>query len=390
MTIQQRKAIPIPQVEARAPIPTQNLRVPGPTPVPPQVLEAQAAPMINHRGPEFSAIMKRITPRLQYFFQTNSPVLTYPASGTGGQECAVVNVFSPGDHVVSVIIGNFGSRLAKIAETYGVKVTRIEFEWGEAANPEVVEERLRTIKADSDFRGVLLTHNETSTGVTNDLQALAATVRRVNPDALVVVDAVSSLSSVPLEMDPWDLDVVFTGSQKGWMVPPGIMMIAASERAWAAHKSAKLPRFYWDWTSTRKTLEASWQHPTTPPVSLMYALDVALEIMLEEGREEIFARHIKAGEYARGRAQALGLELLAKDVRYASNTVTAIRTPKGIETKALLKKLRELDNIVLADGQDHMKGKIFRIGHLGYFKREELEQALDAVEKHLHELGYKG
>lgn len=387
MTIQERKAIPIPQVEARILVPKQNLRVPGPTPVPPEVLQAQAAPMINHRGPEFSAIMKRVTPRLQYFFQTTAPVLTYPASGTGGQECALVNVFSPGDHVVSIIIGNFGTRLAKIAEAYGLHVSRIEFPWGEAADPAVVATRLKEL---APYKGVLMTHNETSTGVTNDIQTLASLVRKLSPDALVVVDAVSSLSSIPLEMDPWDLDVVFTGSQKGWMIPPGIMMIAASERAWKAHKSSTLPRFYWDWTSARKHLDASWQHPTTPPVSLFYALDVALEMMLDEGREAIFARHAKAGDYVRGRAQTLGIQLLATDLRYASNTVTAFKTPEGIETKALLKKLRNEEYIVLADGQDHMKGKIFRVGHLGYFTDSELEQTMDAVEKHLRELGYQG
>ena len=387
MTTQEHKAIPVPQVEARAPIPKQNLRVPGPTPVPPEVMAAQAAPMINHRGPEFSAIMKRVTPRLQYFFQTATPVLTFPASGTGGQECAVVNAFSPGDHVVSLIIGNFGTRLANIAEAYGLQVTRVEFAWGEAADPAVVEGRLKEV---APYRGVFMTHNETSTGVTNDIQTLAALVRRLSPDALVVVDAVSSLSAVPLEMDQWDLDVVFTGSQKGWMIPPGLMMIAASERAWEAHKAAKLPRFYFDWTSTRKQLETVWQHPMTPPVSLFYALDVALEMMLAEGREEIFARHTRAGEYVRGRVKSLGLELLATDLRYASNTVTAIRTPAGIDTKALLGKLSSDDHIVLADGQDHMKGKIFRIGHLGYFTEADLAQAMDAVEKHLHELGFQG
>ena len=342
--------------------------------------------MINHRGPEFSAIMKRVTPRLQYFFQTASPVLTYPASGTGGQECSLVNVFSPGDHVVSIIIGNFGTRLAKIAEAYGLNVTKIEFPWGEAADPNVVESRLKEI---ADYKGVLITHNETSTGVTNDVQTLAAVVRRLSPDALIVVDAVSSLSSLPFEMDPWDLDVVFTGSQKGWMIPPGIMMIAASERAWQAHKHAKLPRFYWDWSSARKILDSSWQHSTTPPVSLFYALDVALDMMVDEGREAIFERHVKAGEYVRGRARALGLELLATDLRYASNTVTAIKTPAGLETKTLLKKLRDEDQVVLADGQDHMKGKIFRVGHLGYFADADLQQAMDAVERRLHEVGYR-
>jgi aspartate aminotransferase-like enzyme len=233
-----------------------------------------------------------------------------------------------------------------------------------------------------------MTHNETSTGVTNDIQTLAARVRRLNPEALIIVDAVSSLSSIPLEMDAWDLDVVLTGSQKGWMTPPGMMMIAASPRAWEAHKTATLPRFYFDWSSARKHL-ANWQHAATPAVSLFYALDVALEMMLAEGREAIFARHASAGHYVRQRVQALGLQLLA-DPRYASNTVTAILTPEGIDTKALLKKLREEDHIVLAAGQDHMKGKIFRIGHLGYFMHGELVQTLDAIEKRLREFGFKG
>lgn len=378
MTIQARKAIPIPQVERRAPLPQQNLRVPGPTPIPPEVMEAQRAPMINHRGPEFEAIVKRVTLRLQYFFQTASPVLTFPASGTGGQESAVVNVFSPGDHVVALIIGNFGARIAKIAEVYGLRVTKIEFPWGKAAEPEIVEERLKGLEP---FRGVLMTHNETSTGVTNDIETLASIVHRHNPEALVIVDAVSSLSSIPLEMDQWGLDVVLTGSQKGWMVPPGMTMIAASERAWEAHKSAKLPRFYFDWTSARKSLE-KWQQPATPAVSLFYAFDVALELMLQEGREAIFERHIMAGEYVRARAQQMGLQLLA-DPRYASNTVTALLVPEGIQVKALLKKLREGDGVVLAGGQDHMKDKIFRIGHLGFFSHEDLVQTMDALEKNL-------
>src|SRR5689334_18188786 len=329
MTTQEQKAIPVPQVEARAPLPRQNLRVPGPTPIPPEVMAAQAAQMINHRGPEFSAIMKRVTLRLQYFFQTESPVLTFAASGTGGQECAIVNVFSPGDHVVAISIGNFGARLAKIAEVYGLQVTRIEFPWGQAADPAVVEARLKEI---APYKGVLMTHNETSTGVTNDIQTLAALVRRLNPDSLIVVDAVSSLSCIPLEMDAWDLDVVLTGSQKGWMVPPGMMMIAANPRAWEAHKTAKLPRFYFDWSSARKHL-ANWQHAATPTVSLFYALDTALDMMLAEGREAIFARHASTAHYVRQRLQAMGLQLLA-DPRYASNTVTAILTPEGIDTKA--------------------------------------------------------
>ena len=276
MTIQERKAIPIPQVEPQASIPQQNLRIPGPTTVPPVILAEMARPMINHRGPEFAAIMRRVTARLQYFFQTSSPVLTYPASGTGGQESTIANLFSPGDHVVVITIGSFGNRLANIADAYGLQVSRIEFPWGQAADPDIVETRLKTLKP---FRGVLMTHNETSTGVMNDVQTLTSLVRQLAPDTLIAVDAVSSLGCVPIEMDPWDIDVVFTGSQKGWMTPPGVMMIAAGPRAWEANKTAKLPRFYFDWASALKMLEIG-QHPTTPPVSIFYALDVALEMML--------------------------------------------------------------------------------------------------------------
>ena len=383
MTIQERKAIPIPQVEPRAPIPVQNLRIPGPTPVPPEILAAMAQPMINHRGPEFADIMRRVTARLQYFFQTTSPVLTYPASGTGGQEAAIANLFSPGEHVVAITIGSFGNRFATIAQTYGLEVTRIDFPWGQAADPNVVEERLKALKP---YRGVLLTHNETSTGVLNDVETLAALIRQLNPDALIAVDAVSSLGCVPLEMDPWDLDVVFTGSQKGWMTPPGVMMIAPGPRALEANKTARLPRFYFDWASSLKMLEVG-QHPTTPPVSIFYALDLALEMMLAEGREAIFERHQRTGDYVRWRAKEMGLQLLADHER-ASNTVTAVLTPEGIDTKALLKKLREQDQVVFAGGQGPLDGKIFRVGHLGYFQEVDLVEAMDKMEFRLREFGF--
>lgn len=384
MTISERKAIPIPQVEPRSLIPEQNLRIPGPTPVPKEVLQALAQAMINHRGPEFAAIMRRVTPRLQYFFQTASPVLTFAASGTGGQEAAVANLFSPGDHVVAITIGAFGNRFARIAERYGLQVTRIEFPWGQAADPATVEARLQTL---SPYHGVLMTHNETSTGVMNDVERLAAVIRRINPDTLIAVDAVSSLGCVPLEMDPWDIDVVFTGSQKGWMTPPGVMMIAAGPRAWKANKSAKLPRFYFDWELTRKNLE-KWEHPTTPPVSIFYALDVALEMMLAEGREAIFERHQRIGDYVRWRAREIGLQLFA-DEAHASNTVTAIRMPEDVDTKALLKKLREEDHVVFAGGQEHLAGKIIRVGHLGYFEEVDLVEGMDKLEMRLREQGFE-
>ena len=385
MTIQERKAIPVPQVEPRRPIPTQNLRIPGPVPVPQEVLQTMANPMINHRGPEFAAIVRRVTARLQYFFQTASPVLTYPASGTAGQESAIANLFSPGDHIIAISIGSFGNRFAKIAGIYGLDVTRIDFPWGQAADPEVVAERL---KASKPFKGVIMTHNETSTGVTNDVETLAAVIRSHNPDALILVDAVSSLGCVPLEMDAWDIDVVFTASQKGWGTPPGLMMLAASPRAWQASKSATLPRYYFDWELWRKKLEV-WQHPTTPPVSVFYALDLALELMIAEGREAIFERHQSIGDYVRWRAKDMGLKLLADHDR-ASNTVTAILLPEGIDGKALLKKVREEDSVVFGGGQEQLEGKVFRVGHLGFFEEVDLVEAMDKFENRLREFGFQG
>lgn len=352
--------IPVPQVEPRAVIPAQNLRIPGPTPVPPAVLAELARPVINHRGPEFAAILRRVTARLHYVFQTTSPVLTFLSSGTGGQEGAIVNLFSPGEHVVAITIGHFGNRFAQIAERFGLQVSRIDFPWGDAADPAVVETRLREL---APYRGVLLTHNETSTGVTNDIQALAAQIRRHNPDALIVVDAVSSLGCIPLHMDAWDIDVAFSASQKGLLCPPGLMMLAAGPRAWEVNAQARLPRFYFDWASARASLERG-QHPVTPPVSLFFALDLALELLLAEGLDAVFARHQRLGEYVRRHARAIGLQLLA-DSAHASNTVTAVRVPVGIDAKVLLNTLRERDRVVLAGGQEHLSGKILRIGQHG-------------------------
>lgn len=362
----------------------QNLRIPGPTPVPPAVAEALARPMINHRGPEFAAMVARITEQLQHFFQTSQPVLGFPASGSGAMEAAIVNSFSPGDTVLSVTCGAFGNRLAKIATLFGVNVIRHEVEWGRAADPDAVAQALAALP---DVRGVLLTHNETSTGITNDIQALARVIREQHKDALILVDAVSSLGCIDLRMDEWDLDVVFTGSQKGWMVPPGLAMIGVGERAWAATEQAKLPRFYWDFRMTRKSLDKG-QTPYTPPISIYYGLDVSLPMMRAEGREAIFARHAAGGKLVRERAQAMGLELFA-DPAFASNTVTAIRVPESVDGKALTKAMRETEGVVIAGGQEHLEGKIIRIGHLGYFNNADLTACMDALERQLAALGHR-
>jgi aspartate aminotransferase-like enzyme len=383
MAHEQRMRIPVPQVEPRTTIPAQNLRIPGPIPVPPAVLAELARPVINHRGPEFVAILRRITARLQYVFQTNAPVLTFSASGTGGKECALVNLFSPGEHVVAITIGHFGNRFAQIAERYGLQVTRIAFPRGEAADAAIVETRLHELAPN---RGVLLTHNETSTGVTNNLQTLSALIRRQNPDALFIVDAVSSLGCIPLEMNAWEIDVAFTTSQKGLLCPPGLMMLAAGPRAWEANAQARLPRFYFDWTRARASLKRM-QHPVTLPVSLFYALDLVLELLLAEGLEAIFVRHQHLGDYMRRHLRAIGLHLFA-DPAYASHTVTAVRVPEGIDTKVLLNTLRERDHLVLAGGQEHLSGKIFRIGHMDSCGVRDLFTALNCLQVRLQEFGF--
>jgi aspartate aminotransferase-like enzyme len=361
-----------------------NLRIPGPTPVPPAILQAMARPMIDHRGPEFAAILTRVTDQLKYFFQTSADILCFPAAGSGAMEASVVNLFSPGDPVAAFTIGAFGNRFAKIAETFGVNVTRIDFPWGQAADVPTVMERLAGI---AGLRGVLVTHNETSTGVTNDIKALAGAIRSQYPDVLIAVDAVSSLSCVDLRMDEWELDVVFTASQKGWMVPPGLAMIGVSARAWKAAQQARLPRMYWDFAWAKRSLEKG-QTPYTPPVSLFYGLEVALEMMRAEGREAIFARHQAVGNLTRARARELGLELLA-DPAFASNTVTAIKAPAGIEVKALRKALREQDRVVIAGGQEQLEGKIVRVGHLGHVHEPEINATMDALARQLIALGYQ-
>jgi aspartate aminotransferase-like enzyme len=361
-----------------------NLRIPGPTPVPPAILQAMARPMIDHRGPEFAAIITRVTDQLKYFFQTSADILCFPASGSGAMEATVVNLFSPGDAVAAITIGAFGNRFAKIAETFGANVTRIDFPWGQAADVPTVLERLAAI---ADLRGVIMTHNETSTGITNDVKVLAEAIRARYPDVLLAVDAVSSLGCVDLRMDEWDLDVVFTGSQKGWMVPPGLAMIGVSARAWKAAGQSRMPRMYWDFAWAKRSLEKG-QTPYTPPVSIFFGLDVALKMMRAEGREAIFARHQAVGNLTRERARALGLELLA-DPAFASNTVTAIKIPAGIEVKALRKALREQERVVIAGGQEHLEGKIVRVGHLGYVHAPDITATMDALERQLVALGYQ-
>jgi aspartate aminotransferase-like enzyme len=361
-----------------------NLRIPGPTPLPDSVRQAGASQMLNHRGPEFRDLITRVSTRLKSAFRTQNDILTLTASGSGGMEAAVVNHLSPGDAVLAVSIGSFGDRFAKIAQRYGADVARHDVEWGRAAQPAALEEALRTMaKDDRPAKAVLLTHNETSTGVTNPLAELAAAARAASPETLIIVDGVSGLGAVPFEADAWGLDVVATGSQKSWMVPPGLAMVSVSERAWQAAEQASMPRFYFDLVEARRFL-GKGETPWTPAVSVLLQLDVALDLLESEGWEQVFARHAACGSAARAGLSAMGFKLLAEP-EHASNTVTAAWLPENVEWSTLNRMLLER-RLVLAGGQGKLAGQILRIGHLGAVSVADVVSAIETIEEALLEL----
>lgn len=355
-----------------------NLRIPGPTPCPPQVLEAMKKQMIDHRGKEFGQIMLQITARLKEFYQTTGDVLILTCSGTGSMEAAVVNTLSPGDKVLSICNGTFGERFADIAEVFGADVTRLRFELGKGVEPEAVR---KALEADPSIQAVTITHNETSTGVTNDLESISTVVRGF--DKLFLVDAISSLGCINLPMDAWGCDVVLSGSQKGWMVPPGLAFVGLSPRAWEAVAKAKMPRFYLDFKKAKSNLEKG-QTPWTPAVSIFYALAVSLELMAQEGLSNVIARHKRVGNAAREGAKSMGLSLFA-DERYASNTVTAINPPEGVDVDKLLAILRDEYDTILASSRGEME--VFRIGHLGFVTEEDIVKVMEALQLALMSMG---
>jgi aspartate aminotransferase-like enzyme len=362
-----------------------RLHVPGPTPLPDAVREAGARQMVNHRGSEFKALLGRVTTGLQRAFRTEHDVLVLTCSGTGGLEAAVVNHLSPADPVLAVSVGSFGDRFAKIATVYGADVTRLAVEWGQAARPAEVANAIREMaEAGRSPVAVLLTHNETSTGITNPVRELAAAVRSVAPEALLIVDAISGLGAVPFETDAWGLDVVVTGSQKSWMVPPGLAMVAVSPRAWAASDKAGMPRFYFDLAAHRASA-ATGETPWTPAVGVAFALDVAIGLIEAEGYDAVFARHHACGAATRAGLTALGFRLFA-EADHASDTVTAAWLPDDLEWSVLNGALKAR-GLVLAGGQGKLAGRILRIGHLGYVSVEDVVAALSIVESALLALG---
>ena len=361
-----------------------QLRIPGPTPIPARVQRAMDVPMINHRGPEFKALLREVEEGLRWAFGTTHDMLIYPASGTGGMESAVANVVSPGDRVLAVTIGAFGDRFADLAEAFGAQVVRYALPWGEAADPEDLD---AILAREEDIRTVLLTHNETSTGVVNPLQPLAAVVKQHG--RLLLLDGVSSIGSIDLPVDGGGVDVAISASLKGWMVPPGLTMLSVSPAAWERQATARAPHYYFDWTRAR-TLQAEGATFTTPAVSLMFGLREALTAMREEGLPAIYRRHLRVAAAFRAAARALGLTLLAAP-EVASPTVTAVHLPPALQGAAageLFRTWRERYRLVLGTGQGPLKDRIFRIGHLGAVYEEDVLATVAALERGLMDHGH--
>jgi aspartate aminotransferase-like enzyme len=356
------------------------LMTPGPTPVPPQVLAAMALPIVHHRSPDFRPTFRQVLDRLQDVYRTQTEVLLYTASGTAGLESVVANLTSPGDRVVAVSAGYFGERWADIARAYGCEVEHIAYEWGETPSAADVASRLAEL---GGANVVLVTQSETSTGVVCDVRAFAATAKEAG--TLIAVDAISSLGAVPCETDEWGLDSVVSGSQKALMSPPGLMTVSVSDAAWNAREGAAAPRFYLDWERTRVAQE-SLDAAFTPAVSIVMGLNVALGLILERGLEAAFDEHVRLGRACREGVKAMGLELFSPDDD-SSAVVTTVRVPESIDGAQLLLDLRDRFGITLAPGQGPLKGKVFRVGHLGYYDVFDITTALAGIELALAEAG---
>lgn len=362
------------------------LMIPGPTPVPEAALLAMAKHPMGHRSKEFDAIFAECTENLKWLHQTKSDVLSLTVSGTGAMEAGIINFLSAGDRVLVGTNGKFGERWAEVAEAYGLNVEIVKAEWGQALDPENFREKLEA-DTEKQIKAVIITHSETSTGVLNDLETINRHVK-AHGEALIMVDAVTSLGAANVPMDAWGIDVIASGSQKAYMIPPGLGFVAVGPKAWEAYKTAKLPRYYLDLGKYRKDA-AKNTTPFTPPVNMFFALQVTLQMMKAEGLENVFARHKRLMTTTRAAVQALGLPLFAAD-GCASPAITSVMPPAEVDAQKIRTLMRKRFDIALADGQDHLKGKIFRIGHLGFVCDRDILAAISALEVVLREMGYEG
>ena len=359
-----------------------TLMIPGPTPVPETVLKAMGRHPIGHRSGEFQAIVRRTTEQLKWLHQTRGDVLVITGSGTAAMEAGIINTLSRGDKVICGDNGKFGERWVKVASAYGLDVDVIKAEWGQPLDPEAFRTALEADTAKA-IKAVILTHSETSTGVINDLETIARHVKN-HGTALTLADCVTSLGATDVPMDAWGLDVVASGSQKGYMLPPGLSFVAMSDRAWDAYGRSDLPKFYLDLGPYRKTA-AKDSNPFTPAVNLYFGLEAALDMMQNEGLEAIFARHARHRSAAQAGMKAIGMPLFAAE-GYGSPAITAV-APEGIDAEQLRKAVKEKFDILLAGGQDHLKGQVFRIGHLGFVCDRDVLTAVSAIEATLQALG---
>ena len=357
------------------------LLTPGPTPLPPEVCEAMARPIIHHRTPQFQEVIKEVHEGLRSIFQTKNDVFMLASSGTGAMEAAVINLCSPADTVIVVDGGKFGERWTEICKAYGINCEVIKVAWGKAVNPSDIE---KALKANPKIRAVFTTLCETSTGVVNDMKTIGAIVK--NTEAVLVVDAISGLGAIDLKTDEWACDVVVSGSQKGLMLPPGLGFISVSPKAFKLVEFSKCPKYYFDLKKAKKAYDKI-DTPFTPVITLIIALKEAIKMMRADGLENVFKRHKKMADATRAAAQALGLELFAPDA--ASDVVTAVKVPAGIDGEKLVKTMRDTEGVTIAGGQDEMKGKIIRIAHMGYITEFDIITGISCLEKVLAQMGYK-
>ena len=359
------------------------LLAPGPTQVPPDILLAMSHPMIHHRSPDFTPIMEEVREGLKWLFQTQNEVLIIASSGTGAMEGSISNFVSPGDRILTVNGGKFGERWGKIAKAFGVNATEIMVEWGDSVDPAIIGDHL---KKDPSIKGVYVQASETSTGVAHDVKAIAGIVRNY-PDTIFVVDAITALGVFDIRPDEWGIDILITGSQKALMLPPGLAFASVSSKAWKLNSTARCSRFYIDFKKEQNNILKNTS-AYTPAVSLIIGLQHVLRIMKKEGLDNIFARHSLLARATREGMRGFGLNLLPKSS--PSDAVTAVKAPEGFDGQLIYKGLREKFGITAAGGQDHLKGKIFRISHMGYSDKFDIIIAISGVEMVLKEMGYAG
>ena len=362
------------------------LQIPGPTLVPERIVRAMSQPVIDHRGPKFAALVEACLDGLKGVFQTTrGHIILYPGSGTGAWEAAIVNTLSPGERVLAVVNGHFSTGFARTAEAYGIEVERIEVEYGAGAPADDIERRL-TADAAHQFKALLVVHNETSTGVTSNVAAVRAAMDRAKHPALLLVDTVSSLASIDFRLDEWKVDVALTGPQKGLMLPPGMAILAISNKALGASDKARCPRAYWDWKPVIERNRRG-EYPYTPATVLLFGLEEALKMLNEEGLQNVFRRHARLAEACRHAVRALGLEILCRNPAEHSNTLTAVVLPPGFDSDELIRHAYRRLELSLGVGLGAVKGKVFRIGHLGSLNELDLLGGLAGVEMMLKESG---